>query len=261
MDNNFARVTFWLTLAQAFLPPVRSEVRQSFIADLADDLELVAETLDLAIADDIEALRSACRAYTDPESLLIHYSGVFLQPPSPATLNLSRYVDGGMNGPCMDALELAYAKIGLGASDRLRDLPDHASMQMEYLAYVASKQREAEEAGFARLCLVAALPRLARNLEAVAPHSPYTAFARIGALAIVRYAEDEHAKHRRSDKRSDTTIGVWRHCQNCGKPFAREKEVQVMAKALREAGLEDTHLQLCPDCRNPAQSLIRPLSR
>ena len=50
---------------------------------------------------------------------------------------------------------------------------------------------------------------------------------------------------------SSVGLGVWRECKSCGKPYAREKELQIMAKALQVQGLPAAHLDLCMDCRAP----------
>lgn len=257
MDLRFARNTFWLVLAQAFLPPMRAEVAGAFVEDLAPDLDELADALDLDVAGSLSALSAAAARHGQPEALLIEYSRIFLPPHALASLNLSRYVDGNTNGPCMDALELTYARAGLQPSGRVRDLPDHASIQMECLGFMAAEKSEEEEGEFARLCLVGALPRLAQHLAAEAPESPYAALAEIAARAVARYAVLVEARKTGPNRRHDTSVGIWRLCRNCQQPFAREKEIQIMARALKEAGLPDTHLALCPDCRDASQGFFR----
>lgn len=257
MDLRFPRNTFWLVLAQGFLPPMRAEVARAFVDELAPDLEELAAALDLDVAGSLGKFAAAAARHAQPDALLIEYSRIFLPPNALASLNLSRYVDGSINGPCMDALEIAYARAGLQPGARVRDLPDHISIQMECLGFMAAEKSEEEEADFARLCLVGAMPRLAQHLAAEAPESPYAALAEIAATAVAPYATPAEARKTGPNRRHDTSVGVWRLCRNCQKPFAREKEIQIMARALKEAGLPHAHLALCPDCRDASQGFFR----
>ena len=87
------------------------------------------------------------------------------------------------------------------------------------------------------------------------------ALARIAARAIraFRLEPDRDAQHRRKRAagRADLSLGVWRHCEICGKPFAREKEIQIMIKALAQANLPSDFLTTCPDCRDKAQGFFK----
>lgn len=260
MDAKHIRSELWLVLAHAFLPPSSPEVAQAFVAGLAEDLAELASPLGLDIAEELENLSRSVRDYAEPEALLIEYSRVFFPPWALATLNLARYVDGSINGPCLDALEAAYGQIGLAPGERLRDLPDHAAIQLECVAYLAGGHDQEQERNFARLCLVGALPHLARTLETEAPGSPYTALARIASKAIGCHAAPLPAEGRRKRRRHDSAVGVWRHCQNCEKTFAREKEIRIMAKALKEAGLPYGHLGLCPECRDATRGFFKRMT-
>ena len=112
-DTNLARSTFWLVLAQAFLPPDRPEVAQACVDGLALDLAELAVPLELELASELSTFSHAAAAFAAPQTLLIEYSRLFLPPNALLSLNLSRYVDGSMNGPCMDALENAYLLAGV----------------------------------------------------------------------------------------------------------------------------------------------------
>jgi TorA maturation chaperone TorD len=262
MNDHTTPQALWLTLANAFMPPKRPEVATAFRTVLADDLDELAAELDLKVAPELAALRARATALADNEALLVDYSQMFLQPPLPATLNLALYVDGALNGPCLDVLENAYRKIGIARRADLHDLADHAVMQMETLAVLFGETEPAlTPAEFANLCLVGALPRLAAAIAATVPDSPYASLARIATHAIQAFAlePDKAAQHRRrrAEGRADTGLGVWRHCQACGKPFAREKEIQIMAKALEQANLPSDFLTSCPDCRDAAQGFFK----
>jgi putative dimethyl sulfoxide reductase chaperone len=261
LDSEIAQ-TLWLTLAHAFMPPVQ---QQSFAACrdfLADDLAEICASMQLAADGDIADLRRAMTRMATAEDLLVDYSHLFLQAPIPATLNLGRYVDGSLNGPCLDALEDAYRAAGVEKREDLHDLGDHAVMQMECLAFLIGQddQSAISAEDFAQVCLVGALPRLAASVAAESPASPYAALTRIAARASDQYARatgaPESATARRTH-RHDTSRGVWRLCQSCGKPIAREKEIQIMGRALEQAGLPADHLGLCPDCRDAKQGFFR----
>lgn len=248
---------FWQTLSQAFLPPMAPGVAQAFAGVLADDLAELADALGIEAEDDLAMLRERATQFADPTALLVEYSRLFLPPAGVTTLNLSRFVDSGVSGPCMDALELAYLSHGLTPNERLHDFADHAARQFECLGYLAAA--DDDSAGeFAQLCLVGALPRLAARLGHAAPDSPYTALVSVAAKAVSRYRQTaDETTMPGSNRRHDITLGVWRHCSGCGKPYAREKEIRIMAMALDRAGLPVTHLDQCPDCRDKAQGFFR----
>jgi len=262
MDTRIAGSTFWLVLAQAFLPPSRPEVAVAFVEGLAEDLAELAIPLDLDIANELAEFSTAANGFIEPQSLLIEYSRVFLPPNGLSTLNVSRYVDGSINGPCMDALENAYLAAGVEQRDTLRDLNDHVAMQMECMAWLIgqeeSEQRISAE-NFAQICLVGALPRFAAVLASEAPESPYTPLVQIAVKAIANYADSDESTEtvkRGPNRRHDTSLGVWRQCKACEKPFAREKEIQIMTRALEQAGLPAEHLSLCPDCRDAVKGFF-----
>jgi TorA maturation chaperone TorD len=252
-----AESLLWQHLAAAFLPPMRAQTAQRFVDDLADDLAQHLEDLNLDAAAELDALREQAAAFTAPDALLCEYSRLFLPPSSVATLNLSRYVDGGgLGGACMDALDLAYEAFGLQPTESLHDFADHAARQFECMAWLCAKG-DGSAGDFARLCLVGALPRLAAQLSNEASASPYTPLARLAAMVVARHRLSGAEPAQKPNKRHDLTRGLWRHCAGCGKPYAREKEIRVMALALERAGLPSAHLARCPDCRDRDQGFFR----
>lgn len=246
----------WTILARAFLPPTAPAVAGAFCQFLADDLDELVQTLALP-RDDIEALRASLAAFADNQALLIHYSGLFLAPPVKARLNLCHYLDGGANGASLDEMELAYAHHGIAPSADFHDLPDHLSMQLEFLAVLCGTEDTLPEAAlFARRFLVPAVARLGHDIaENTDGDSPYLHLSKL-ALSALRPLADravvsgEAVSARPLKYRHDSEKGVWRHCKRCEKPFAREKELAVMAKALTENLLPSEHLAFCPDCRD-----------
>lgn len=262
MSDRLTEQALWLTLANAFLPPTRPEVFAAFRTYLCDDLADACDDLELETTADLAAFGEAVAQLRDHEALLVDYAHLFLQPPIPAALNLARYVDGSINGACVDALENAYRRAGIGMSESLHDLPDHAAMQMEALAWLLGEERPAiSPTDFAQICLFGALPRFAATIAATSPDSPYAPLARIATRAVAHHSvaanADEQKRQRHAEQRADTNLGVWRHCGSCGKPFAREKEIAIMTKALAQAGLPAEHLAVCPDCRDAVQGFFK----
>ena len=178
-----ATALFWQTMSRAFLPPMGQAVADAFVTDLPDELEELAHVLGLAASQEVAALRMQSSCFTEPGALLLEYARLFLPPAGPVTLNLSRYVDRGVDGLCMDALEAAYLSEGLAPGNGLRDLADHASRQFEFMAVLAERLPGAEDR-FAQHCLVGALPRLAAQLDRADAASPYTVLARLAAQAV-----------------------------------------------------------------------------
>lgn len=246
---------FWQTLARAFMAPIEKDVARAFVTDLPDDLVELTEGLGLEVAADIGALREQMRRFTKPQSLLLEYARLFLPPVGTVTLNLSSYVDGASGGLCMDAIEAAYLAEGLAPGDGLHDLADHAARQFEFMAVLAGRAPGAED-DFARLCLAGALPRLVARLAQSDASSPYTALARIAARAVYDAEAVVTATPERANRRHDQSLGLWRNCVDCGKPYAREKEIRIMALALKNAGLPAEHLARCPECRDKAQGFF-----
>ena len=126
----------WQMLATAFAPPLQLPVREAMLDLLVADLEQALDDAGLARGLEPAALREALAVVATPDGLLREYARVFLPPGALATPNLTRYVDGGPTGPCMDALERAYAHHGLAPSDGLRDLPDHLAHQAAAVAHL-----------------------------------------------------------------------------------------------------------------------------
>ena len=249
----------WQMLATAFAPPLQLPVREAMLDLLVADLEQALDDAGLARGLEPAALREALAVVATPDGLLREYARVFLPPGALATPNLTRYVDGGPTGPCMDALERAYAHHGLAPSDGLRDLPDHLAHQAAAVAHLLRQVDTSAGADFARLCLAGALPVLREHLSRVAPGSPYTVLVALAARLVAPWTaapSADSSARRGPGRRHDPSHGVWRHCPGCGKPFAREKELAIMAEALARAQLPSTHLDRCPDCRDRDQGFF-----
>lgn len=244
----------WLALSRAFLPPTDRIVAQAFLESLPGELDELCDACGIEALDDIGALAESLDLLGSPEALLVGYSSLFLPPSARASLNIAIHLDGSLNGAAMDALEDAMARLGVGKAERFHDMPDHLAVLLEVLALIAAEKVSAEEtAAFARAFLLPALPRLEAQIAAHEDDSPWLHLVRIARATLAPYAlpEARDRRRERAEKRADTELGVWRACKSCGKPYAREKELRIMAKALEEQGLPSAHLDLCMDCRAP----------
>lgn len=254
----------WLVLSRAFLPPTDREVAQAFLESLPAELEELCEACGIEALTDIGALAESLDLIGATDQLLVHYSGLFLPPASRASLNLAIHLDGSLNGSAMDTLDEAMARHGVGKAEGFHDMPDHLAALLEVLALIsAEKVSPQETAAFARAFLLPALPRLAAQIAEREDDSPWLHLVRIVQATLAPYAlpEERNRRRERAEKRADTELGVWRACKTCGKPYAREKEILIMAKALEQQGLPSAHLDLCMDCRAPGGSwLSKPQS-
>lgn len=239
----------WLMFSRAFLTPMDNALASAVRETLADDLDDLYAELELPAREDLDLLRRSLAKLPDNAALLLHYSRLFLAPPVPARLNLCHYLDGNPNGASRDALDLLFAHHSIEKAETFKDQPDHLSAILELMALLATTNHE-EETWLAEGFLRPALQHLAASIAEVESDSPYLVLCRLLQMscdAVLGVAKE--SAETSPNKRHDTTIGVWRHCDGCGKPYAREKEIQIMAKALAQQGLPSTHLNTCPDCR------------
>lgn len=241
----------WLTLAQAFLPPVQPPVAQAFLDDLAGDLHALLVDTALVPATEVEAFHNAVAAIDGPGTLLLHYSNLFLAPPVKARLNLGVYVDGALGGDSQDLIGRVLSRHGLRPRGDFPDLADHVTLLLESLAWLTGENDSGGDFN-ALACdiLFTGLSRLERDIALHAPQSPYRALTRIAQFALDHVA-DRHDRCTPVRGALPAAGGIWRSCRRCGRSFAREKELAVMTRALAENGLPADHLQFCPRCRRP----------
>lgn len=246
-------VTFelWRTLAAAFMPPRDAAVQASFRHDLADDLAALFEAAELTERTDIEALRESLSRF-EGESLLTHYSSLFLVPPVKAHLNLAFHLDGSLHGPALDGIESAFNARGVAAGRGLRDLVDHLSAQLEFLSLLAA-EGATDGVRYAQRNLLPALPRLCQEIAVApgGPDSPYLALAKLASRSIQAWIGAEKKISAAAEGDFSAADNAWRACATCRKPFVRESDICVIIEALRAAGLPFAHLAQCPDCRTP----------
>lgn len=135
-----ARAEFYLCLARAFAAPTDPLMLPALRDVLADDLGELAAELGYAIETPLSRYRDEVLRVTDATHLLQIYSAIFLAPPTPARINVGMYIDGAMNGGSVKAMEEAYLQCGVERDESFRDLSDHVTVQLEFVALLYARQ-------------------------------------------------------------------------------------------------------------------------
>ena len=144
LDRLAAQAELYLCLARAFLAPRDPALAAAMRDALADDLEALAAELELDVAAPLADYRAEMARVGDAAPLLQAYSAIFLAPPTAASINVAKYLDGAINGGSVRAMEEAYRHCGLQRDEGFRDLSDHVSVQLEFVAWLyAARARPA----------------------------------------------------------------------------------------------------------------------
>ncbi|MGQ0709698.1 MAG: molecular chaperone TorD family protein [Rhodoferax sp.] len=254
MTPQSARRELWLSLAQALLPPLTALDGEAFQDTLPTHLRRLCTTAGINAGSAIDALAGAA-ARVGSDGLLVHYSQLFLAPPTAARLNAATCLQGTVNGPAMDAIETMLGRYGVMRNERFHDTADHLSSLLELLVVVTGIEGSTSDQcllteGF----LVPAAQRLRSDIARSGSDSPYLHLVDILSLALapLRVEPGASAAKERMGYDHDPSKGIWRKCSRCGQPIAREKELEIIARALEKQGLGTEHLDRCPDCRSPA---------
>jgi TorA maturation chaperone TorD len=136
-----------LCFAHSLLTPQDAGQREALRDYLHADLENLGaelgEETPVAAKQLAEAIPST---FGDRGTALRSYADLFLTPPAPAHLNTGWYQDGSLMGRHVDILRAWYHRHGMEVAPHFRDLPDHAAMQLEFLAVLYAEAAEAFEA-------------------------------------------------------------------------------------------------------------------
>lgn len=235
---------FYLCLARGFLAPREESAWLGMKECLAGDLAELARELGLDAGGEIAEYRAAIAAMPDALSLLQTYAALFLMPPAPAPLNTGLYLDGGLAGPSVTAMEACYRKCGVERDSGFRDLSDHPAVQLEFVAYLLA--REAQHAAgrgeappvrgaeFLESFVRGWAPGFAAALEKASREracaNPWLPLARLLAAAAERDAEP--------------MPGVEAAPARPPAPPLDADALREMARKLRERGLATDHLPL-----------------
>ena len=139
-EHLWARAEFYLCLARAFLAPRDDALFHAMRDVLADDLEELGSRLGYEVAAPLADLREQMLALPDAMALLQVYSAIFLAPPTAAHINTGQYLDGAINGGSVKEMEEAYQLCGVQRDECFRDLSDHVSVQLEFVAMLYASQ-------------------------------------------------------------------------------------------------------------------------
>ncbi|MFW5833663.1 MAG: molecular chaperone TorD family protein [Pseudomonadota bacterium] len=153
-----SRAEAFLILARAFHTPREAGMAEAFATALPDDLEELAGLLAYPVLGEVAALRAAA-AGLDDDALLRLHAGLFLTPPSPVTLNVAAYIDGGLLGRSSFEIERWYERHGVLKQSGFHDLADDVTAQLEFafllFAKAADQMRDGDEMDALALALEA----------------------------------------------------------------------------------------------------------
>ena len=135
------------------------------------------------------------------EQMEVEYNDLLRVKPR-ATPYESFYVDpeGQARGMIAAELETEYANAGLSLSPSLQDMPDHISVELEFMSFLCGQEVEARattneaenvqgrirQRAFLNMHLVRWFPRFARQITDAAPHNLYHLVAAV-AYAFLRH--------------------------------------------------------------------------
>ena len=260
------RSEFYLTLAQSFLTPQTQAHYRAMVDYLADDLADLDRSLTYGLETQVAALRAALSKLADHEELLLEYSRMFLQPPCEAALNVCYPLDGAMMGGTVSEIALFYRNYGVERGDHFKDLPDHVSVQLEFVSYLYGRaaqglengtpDTEAEKAAnhFLYAFVSRWVPHFEAGIEKAGRHlelkaNPYLPLVRILAAATQRDAvvnPDWVKPKKRVEVAMDKARQVY------ASRGVTAQDMTDMERILREKGLSTDHLHLALDERNEA---------
>lgn len=259
-EQNQFRAEFYQCLSRAFLPPMEEELWVGMRDYLADDLSELGQALGLETGSGLADYTAAMRPVTDRLALLQRYSALFLAPSIRLGINTAAYLDGALGGGSVLAMEKSYRRAGFEADAGFGDLPDHVSIQLEFVARCfrlsqngnVSAGRQARE--FLGSYVARWLPPFISDLEKRdAPSNPWLPLARILKSAVDRDAftvEPQPPQQRRL-----VALAKARHKR--AQAAISEKELALIARRLRENGLSTDHLAIPPEQRDEARGWER----
>lgn len=265
-----ARAEFYLCLARAFLAPREATFVAALRDALADDLAVLADELSLPIAAELADYRREIASLADPLALLQTYSAIFLAPPAAACINAGQYLDGALDGGSVREMEDAYRRCGVEREAGFRDLSDHVSVQLEFVAMLYAAQARCaagEDAGTAAavepghfLYRYAArwIDRFCADLEVAAAveglaANPYLPLAKILRAGVARDAvpiavEPKAARKQRAIEQA--------RAKSAARGIGADDLAEIRRK-LAARGLSTEHLDAPPEQRDAALGLGR----
>ena len=260
------RSEFYLTLAQSFLTPQTEAHYRAMIDYLAGDLADLDRSLTYGLETQVAALRAALSKLASPEELLLEYSRMFLQPPCEAALNVCYPLDGAMMGGTVSEIALFYRNYGVERGDHFKDLPDHVSVQLEFVSYLYGRAAQGLESGtpdteaekaanhFLYAFVSRWVPHFEAGIEKAGRHlelkaNPYLPLVRI-LVAATQCDAVVNPDWVKPKKRVEVAMDKAR--QVYASRGVTAQDMTDMERILREKGLSTDHLHLALDERNEA---------
>lgn len=270
------RADFYLCLARAFLTPREGAAFDAMRDMLPADLEELDQVLGYGIAEPLAAYRGEMSRLASPAALLGTYSALFLAPPVAARINTAMYLDGAIAGGSVKEMEQAYRACGVERAEDFRDLSDHLSVQLEFVAYLYAREAAGEATGeefdlplrgghFLHGFVDRWLPGFIADLEQAAGErelaaNPYLPLARILARAVARDA----APHPDAKPRSRAERAIEKARAKEAAHEINEEDLRKIEAILKEKGLATDHLSVPAGMRDAAhgwQAKVPPSPR
>lgn len=142
---NAAAAELFATLAAAFRPPPAPLRAAEWCELLAGDLHDLGATLwlDTTVAECVLSEHAVGDSRDQP--WLVEYSRLFLVPPVRITLNTGLYLEGTLGGASAQMMLQCYGAAGFGVAESFGDLPDHVSLQLEFIAALLRRAEEGDD--------------------------------------------------------------------------------------------------------------------
>lgn len=263
-----SRAEFLLCLARAFAVPNRPGAWEALRDALPEDLTDLAAECGYPLPTAARDLRAALSGIADGERLLAVYSRLFLVPGAPhPQLNVGLYLDGALAGGTCQALLDCYRQCGLAPDADFHDLPDHLTLQLEFLAWLLLREADGEAPpltalDFMRRFVARWIGPFRQDLEqagerfALPPdRNPYLALARMLETAVDHELRQAGlaATETLPTAASDTGIARQRR-QRAGQPLT-ETDLAFIRQRLAADGLPHDHIAIPLEDRDRVMGL------
>jgi putative dimethyl sulfoxide reductase chaperone len=259
---------FFLCLARAFAIPQAADSLELLRDALPEDLAELASDCGYDIDEPLSDYRAAIAEIPDANRLLVIYSRLFLVPGDRhPSLNTGAYLDGTVAGGSVTAMETCYRRCGLEKDDGVQDLPDHLSIQLEFVARLFADESQAGITGAAPppiaagaflACFIARwIGPFRADLEEAGRRfkladNPYRHLARILESAV-RSEFALHPAEAAPAPTLDPEIARLRS-QLSGKPIT-EEDLAIIRARLAADGLPSDHVAIPVDDRDRIMGL------
>lgn len=192
-SEDIRNAELFLCLARAFAIPGDAVMCEAMRGALVSDLRELVAFRGASAAAWVEHLDTAMTALGDDGALDVVHARLFLVPGDRhPSLNTAAYLDGAIAGGSMHQMIECYAACGLQAHSGFRDLPDHVTVQLEFVAWLYAARESArrgdgplpslEPEEFLARFVARWAPRFRAELEQAGDHfnlvaNPYLALA------------------------------------------------------------------------------------